>query len=115
MAKPADRVQLQKQESAAGGGDPADADEFLGTCPLEPNEDAPEVQGVYFQPPAPSTDRDEEVYIGRNADGDLCFKDENNAEVNLSALAGGLLDLGQLLFTDDGCIIVVDCDYVGQT
>jgi hypothetical protein len=48
MAKPPDRVQLQKQESAAGGGDPADADPLLQTA-LDSSEDAIDVAGVYVQ------------------------------------------------------------------
>lgn len=115
MPKPTDRVQLHKQESAAGGGDAADSDEFLVTLPLEPNEDAPEVQGVFFQPPAPSTVKDEEVFICRDSSGNLCFKDENNTEkslTQLAAAAGGLLPLESLIYTDDLCIIIVGCDFV---
>jgi hypothetical protein len=73
MAKPVDRVQLIKQESAAGGGDASDVDEFFTESPLDPNEDAPEVQGVYFQPTASGTDED--VYITRN-DDDMVFRDK---------------------------------------
>jgi len=115
VAKPADKVQLQKQESVAGGGDAADVDEFLSTLPLDPNEDAPEVQGVFFQPPAPSVTKDEDVYIGRDAAGNMCFKDQNNTEQALTDLvsaAAGLLPLESLTFTSDLCIIVVGCDFV---
>lgn len=115
MPKPVDRVQLQKQESVAGGGDASDVDEFLNTLPLDPNEDAPDVQGVYIQPPAPSTVKDEEVYISRDDSGNMCFKDENNTEktlTDLAAASSGLLPLEDLLYTDDLCIIVVGCDFV---
>lgn len=112
MTAPADRVQLTKQESTSGGGDAADSDEFLNSCPLEPNEDAPEVQGVFFQPPSPSVVKDEEAYIARNAAGDLCFKDENTTELPLSAL-GGLMPLEKVMFAG-GCFVIVGCDYVGS-
>lgn len=36
MGAPQDRVQISKQESAAGGGDPADADDFLHAQPTYP-------------------------------------------------------------------------------
>jgi len=115
MAKPADRVQLHKQESVANGGDAADVDPFLSTCPLEPNEDAPEVAGIYFQEPAPSTVRDEEVYISRDASGNMCFRDPNangGTEIALSAL-GGLLPLEKILFSN-GCFVITGCDFVGN-
>lgn len=94
MATPQDKVQLQKQESAAGGGDAADSDDFL-MAPLDPNEDAPELQGVFFQPPAPSTSQDENVYITRDGSDNLVFRDPNansGAEASLTdllATAGG--------------------------
>lgn len=79
MPAPTDRVQLHKQESAADGGDAADSDEFLVTLPLEPNEDAPEVQGLFLQPPAPSTAKDEDVYLTRDAAGNMVFRDAVDA------------------------------------
>lgn len=73
MAAPADRVQLTKWETAAGGGDAADESGFHE--PLEPNEDAPEVQGFFLQPPKPSTARDALVYVTRDASGNMVFRD----------------------------------------
>lgn len=55
-----DRVQVIKQEWASLGGDAADEAPF--PVPINPEEDAPEVAGVYFQ--APSL-RDENVLIDR--------------------------------------------------
>lgn len=111
MAKPVDRVQLSKQESAAGGGDAADSDDFLHS-PLEPNEDAPEVQGLFIQPPAPSVVRDELVYVTRDGAGNMIFRDDVDAtERTLSALlvgGGGLTEnshrtIRQLIhFIEDG-------------
>jgi hypothetical protein len=73
VSKPPDKVQLIKRESAAGGGDAADSDDFYLETPLDPSEDAPEVQGVFFQD---QTDpNDESVYITRNGD-DMVFSDK---------------------------------------
>jgi len=67
-----DRVQVIKQESAALGGD--GADERPWPEPIAPQEDAPEVAGVYFQD---VSNRDETTLISRNGD-DMTFKDVNN-------------------------------------
>ena len=84
MSKPPDRVQLIKQESAAGGGDPSDVDELYLETPLDPSEDAPEVQGLFFQDTiAP---KDEDVYITRNGD-DMILSDKSvGIEVSLTDL-----------------------------
>lgn len=111
MPAPADRVQLRKNESAAGGGDAADDD--LGfPALLNPNEDAPEVQGLFLQPPSPSVVRDKLVWITRDGSGNLLFRDvADGTERTLSDLvagAGGLTILGhrtlrQLIhFIDNG-------------
>ncbi len=91
MAAPADKVQLHKQESSAGGGDPADADDFSILAEvLDPNEDAPEVQGVFFQPPSPSTVSDKLVYATRDSSGNLIFRDDfDGTERTLSTLLTG--------------------------
>lgn len=67
-----DRVQLIKQESAALGGDAAD--EAPWNQPIEPQEDAIETAGVYFQDPS---NRDETTLINRSG-LDMLFKDGNN-------------------------------------
>ena len=86
MAEPGvDRVQLEKQESAAGGGDAADADPFLRS-PLEPNEDAPEVRGVYFQK---ATGSDELALIWRDGDN-IKAKDAAHGVVNLLDAGSGI-------------------------
>lgn len=86
MAAPADRVQISKQESTAAGGDDADADPY-NYAPLDPNEDAPEVQGVFIQPPSPSTTKDGLVYVSRDSAGNMLLKDGNQSEVTLTTLA----------------------------
>jgi len=86
MPKPPDKVQLIKQESTAGGGDPTDNDELYLESPLDPTEDAPEVQGVFFQDKGGGQSNDENVYITRDGD-DLVFNDKTVAsEVILNDL-----------------------------
>lgn len=86
MPKPPDRVQLLKQESAAGGGDPNDLGELFYEDKINTREDAPEMQGVYLQ--SPSGPDDENVYITRDDSGNMLFKDENAdaSELSLSDL-----------------------------
>lgn len=67
-----DRVQLLKQESAALGGDAAD--EVAWPDPIEPQEDAIEVAGVYLQD---ASNRDENILIDRSGN-DMRFKDVTN-------------------------------------
>jgi len=86
MPKSPDRVQLIKRESAAGGGDAADADDFYLETPLDPTEDAPEVQGFFFQDKAGGQPTDEDVWISRDGD-DLKFSDKTvGVEVSLNDL-----------------------------
>ena len=86
MPKPPDKVQINKQESVAGGGDPLDNDELFETAPLQPWEDAPEVQGLYFQP-TNSGINDEDVYITRDLSGNMLFRDQVvGAEASLTTL-----------------------------
>ena len=88
MAKPAHRVQLQKQESVAGGGDAADDDPML-YAPLDASEDAPDVAGVYLQQGAL---RDQLVTVYRDTDDKLWFEDTDNsgaARKSLLDLSGG--------------------------
>jgi hypothetical protein len=101
-----DRVQVLKQESAALGGDAAD--EVVYPDPIEPQEDAIEAAGVYFQD---ASNRDETTLIDRSGN-DMRFKDGNNTSyVTLSDLlagAAGLTESGhrtlrQLIhFIDEG-------------
>lgn len=72
MAIGNDRVQVIKQESAALGGDGADAREY--DAPIDAQEDAIECAGVYLQD---ATNRDEEVYLARDGN-DMIFRDANN-------------------------------------
>ena len=88
MAKPADRVQLTKQESAAGGGDGADDDPYLNTAPLNADEDAPDVAGIYGQQ---AGGRDKIVVIYREGNK-WYFEDSENAgagRVTLTDLVAG--------------------------
>jgi hypothetical protein len=101
-----DRVQVLKQESAALGGD--GADEVPWPDPIDPQEDAPEVAGVYFQD---ASNRDETTLIDRSGN-DMRLRDGNNpTPVTLSDLvagAGGVTEsshkvLRQLIhFIDEG-------------
>lgn len=101
-----DRVQVLKRESSSGGGDPADEQPW--DSPIEPQEDAVEAAGIYFQD---ADNRDETTLINRLGD-DLLFKDGNNPTsktlTELIAGSGGLtetahLTLRQLIhFIEDG-------------
>ena len=104
MPKPADRVQLFKQESAAGGGDAADEDEMLGTEPIESHEDAPDVAGIYIQEDVgggvSSADKQVTVYRESNK---MYLEDAENAgagRLSLSALAAGGFDIDDVLVDD---------------
>ncbi len=77
-----DRVQLLKQESGALGGDERDADPFGAPEPLDPQEDMPEVRGLYFQD---ESHRDERVFVYRKG-RDLVFRDDRAGSVTLAAL-----------------------------
>ena len=68
-----DRVQLIKRESAALGGDDADAQPWPE--PIAPQEDAIEAAGFYLQD---VSNRDENVLLSRSGD-DMTFEDVNNA------------------------------------
>ena len=79
-----DRVQVIKQESAALGGDEADESPF--DSPIQPQEDAIEAAGVYFQD---AENRDEALLIWR-VGNNLKFKDISNPSgKTLSELLSG--------------------------
>jgi hypothetical protein len=79
-----DRVQVLKQESAALGGDDADSEVF--NAPIEPQEDAIEVAGMYIQD---VLNRDESTLLSRDGNN-MRFKDGNNPSgVTLSELLTG--------------------------
>lgn len=111
MTKPADKVQILKRESSPGGGDPSDNDEFYLESPLDPMEDAPEVQGFFVQDKVGGQPNDEDVYVTRSGD-DLIFRDKTvGTEVTLNDLyvgSGGMSEnqhqiLRQLIhFIDEG-------------
>ena len=103
MAFGTDRVQLLKWESAAEGGSPADEHEYPSG--IEPQEDAIECAGVYFND---LTARDQQVGVARDA-GNLIFKDvANPTPVTLTdLLAGGgsvvpPTEYGQIFASPDG-------------
>ncbi len=85
MAAPADRVQITKSESTARGGQDADTDPYA-SAPLKPNEDAPEVQGVFFQRPSPSVVKDDQVYVTRDGSDNLVLGDAVTGEKTLADL-----------------------------
>jgi hypothetical protein len=95
MAIGPDRVQPAVYEDAAGGGDPADTGTFGNSDPIDPQEDAIESCGVYFQD---ASNRDETTYIARDGN-DLIFTDIN---------AGTAITLTELLQTLVGNEIWVD-------
>jgi len=74
MTAPTDRVQVLKQETTSLGGQ--DAESTPWPEPINPQEDAIEVMGVFLQD---ATNRDEQVYIAR-ATGRLVAADASNAE-----------------------------------
>lgn len=78
MAIPADKVRPLVQESSVTGGNPAEEQAY--PLPLDPNEDAIEAQGVFYQPPSPSTTRDETTYHTRDDEDNLIAKDSHLTE-----------------------------------
>jgi len=78
VPKPLNRVQLQKQESATGGGDQDDFDNFLFS-PLDPTEDAPDVAGFYIQESGVVKDKAVAIY---REDGEMWFEDATHSGVN---------------------------------
>ena len=115
MAVGDDRVQVLKQESTALGGDDADVGIYAQPEPIDPQEDALESAGIYFQD---SSNRDETTYIGRNGN-DMCFKDSNNSELTLSQLSSGALPpataLGQVLISTNGSTFTVQQPAIDDT
>lgn len=101
-----DRVQVLKRESAALGGDAAD--EAPWDAPIEPQEDACEMAGVYLQD---DSNRDETTLIDRSGN-DMRLKDGNNPGgktlTELAAAGSGISEathkvLRQLIhFINDG-------------
>ena len=108
MPKPPDRVQLHKQESAAGGGDPGDDDPLLQTS-LDSAEDGIDVAGVYFQEDvgAGVSSSDFQVVIYREGNR-MWFEDSENlggTRVCLTDLAAAAKvpdEAGQVLFAATG-------------
>lgn len=89
-----DRVQVIKQESAAGGGDPNDDVPWLQD-PIDATEDAIEAAGLFLQSP---TAYDENVLISRDSAGNLTFKDVVHTSpvtlTNLLATGGNTIHMG---------------------
>ena len=98
-----DRVQVQKQESAALGGDPFDEEAWPE--PIEPQEDAIEAAGIYFQDPS---HRDETTLITRDGD-DMAFKDVNNpTPTTLTTMLAGGYDINSVVWDEAGGIVYAD-------
>ena len=95
MAIGPDRVQPAVYEDTAGGGDPLDAGVYGNADPIDPQEDAIESCGHYFQD---ALNRDELVHIARDGN-DLVFTDVN---------AGSNITLAELLRTLTGNQLWVD-------
>lgn len=84
MTAPTDRVQLLKQETTALGGQDVDARDY--PVPVNPQQDAPEVMGIFVQD---GSNRDENVYIARSGN-DMVLKDvTNTTELTLAQLREG--------------------------
>lgn len=84
MPAPTDRVQPLKQETTALGGQDADARDY--PVPINPQQDAIEVMGVFLQDAA---NRDEAVYVTR-VGNDVVLRDLNNTtELTLTQLRTG--------------------------
>lgn len=103
MPKPPDKVQLQKQESSAGGGDDADNDDGFLYSPLDPAEDAIDVAGVYLQEDTGGgvSSNDKVVVLYREGN-EMYMEDSVNAgasRVSLSALLSGF-NLDTILVDD---------------
>lgn len=100
MAIGPDRVQPAVYEDAAGGGDPADTGVYGNSDPINPQEDAIESCGHYFQD---ALNRDETVFIARDGN-DLVFTDVNaGSNITLSTLAAGgsaTVPTGNVLWVD---------------
>lgn len=119
MPKPADRVQIQKYETAASGGDAADEAAAEGfNTPLDADEDAPDVAGIYFQE-SPSI-RDKTNVIYREGD-ELYFEDSLNAGVSRKTLTQLALiglpvatEIGQILISVDGLAFSVQSPAVSD-
>lgn len=102
MAIGVDRVQVLKTESAALGGDAADSAPFpLSPEEINPQEDAIETCGVFFQE---ASARDEQVTIYRDANK-LYYADQTTGYAGtLFPTSGGSADFHKLLvlFDSDG-------------
>ncbi len=100
MAIGPDRVQPAVYEDTAGGGDPLDTGVYGNADPIDPQEDAIESCGHYFQD---ALNRDETVHIARDGN-DLVFTDVNaGSNITLSTLAAGgaaSVPVGNCLFVD---------------
>jgi hypothetical protein len=94
MGIPTDRVIVNKQESAAQGGDAADSSPLLIEEPLDPTEDLIAVAGINGNEDTatggPGADLDEDVRIYRH-NGEWWFEDKTvTTPVNLDTLNGGV-------------------------
>src|SRR5882757_9027062 len=85
-----DRVRLLKQESAATGGNGADDVEWLNT-PGNPNQDAPDVRGVYLQN---DTSNDTTAVITRDASNNITLTDSIAGTWTLSQLSASGANFG---------------------
>lgn len=112
MAAPRDRVGLLKRESVATGGNPGDEGDFEPDCPLDPHNDAPMVAGIFPQSPNPADGLDGDVFVARDADGNLCLRDRNADGGNVltlsQLLAGMAFSIDDVLIDDVTGLVLVD-------
>ena len=117
MAIGTDRVQLLKDESAALGGNAADAVPY--PAPIEPQEDAIETCGVYIQD---ENNRDETTFIERVGTS-LRFVDGDNptgrslSELFSGASVGGVFmrpDIPASAIVPPGQVMLNRCIRIGS-
>lgn len=108
MAAPTDRVQVLKQESAAGGGNPADDDPFLNS-PIDETEDALSAAGLFIQEQGGPADEDAGIW---REGGILKAKDTGHATINLLDSAAGTNVGGDVDFLLESAPPEPDTNYV---
>lgn len=100
MAEPTQLVQAIKQESSAGGGNPADEVEWLNT-PINDFQDVLSTTGVALQENGGGPTRDHDVKIWRDGSV-LKFRDSVTTDKTLDDLAGGsAIEYIEFLLEDD--------------
>ena len=106
MAEPLDKIRVLKTEGLDTGGNPEDADPFMGWGPIDENEDVLSAAGVAVQEIAGSPDTQAMIF---REDGYLRAKDAHHATVNLLDMVDW-----NLLLIDDTTGNVCSDDILGN-